>query len=158
MPSGMKSLIVEGWRFIHHSYAVVNQWQLLALRRRSDVSLQISDVPFCSPYWQIQRGLFHARDEEALAALPVAPPGSAAALTLRISYPFDFSPSASQITAVFATSERQSLRHDSFRSSSNLTELRGQPRFRIVTPSNWSARGFLKVGFSPEQILVVPHG
>jgi hypothetical protein len=28
-----KSLIVEGWRFLPHSYAIVNQWQLLALLR-----------------------------------------------------------------------------------------------------------------------------
>jgi hypothetical protein len=30
-----KSLIVEGWRFLPHSYAIVNQWQLLALLRRN---------------------------------------------------------------------------------------------------------------------------
>ncbi len=32
-----KTPIVEGWRFLPHSYAVVHQWQLLALKRRGDV-------------------------------------------------------------------------------------------------------------------------
>src|SRR5674476_10230 len=42
----MKTLCVEGWRFIHHSFAMVNQWQLLSLLKRHDISLSTRDVPF----------------------------------------------------------------------------------------------------------------
>ena len=33
-PSATRHLVVEGWRSICQSYAVINQWQLLAMARR----------------------------------------------------------------------------------------------------------------------------
>jgi hypothetical protein len=51
-----KTLIVEGWRFLPHSYAVVNQWQLLALKRRGDVEIKFVDMPYYNP--RCHAGLF----------------------------------------------------------------------------------------------------
>src|SRR4051812_3629854 len=96
-----KTLIVEGWRFIPHSYAMVNQWQLLALIRRPDVTLKFADAPFYRERWQPQKGLFAPGEERALESIPIAETNERADVTLRISAPFDFSPSTSEQTAVF---------------------------------------------------------
>ena len=41
-----KRLLVEGWRFIPHSYALVAQAHCLSLLRRNDVELRFRDLPF----------------------------------------------------------------------------------------------------------------
>src|SRR5947209_12304465 len=82
-----KRLIVEGWRFLPHSYAIVNQWQLLALLRRN-VALKVVDVPFHRPSWQAEPGLFEPTAERALRSIDVAQPGESADVTLRVRYPF----------------------------------------------------------------------
>jgi hypothetical protein len=103
---GLKSLTVEGWRFLPHSYAIVNQWQLLALRRRH-VDLKVVDVPFYRASWQAQTGLFDPASEQLLHSLKVAQPDENTDVTLRIFAPFTFLPSRSNLTAVFATLEQQ---------------------------------------------------
>src|SRR5260370_33841459 len=105
----IKNLIVEGWRFVAHSYAMVNQWQLLALLRRPDIAVKVADLPFYRKRWQPQDGLFSPTDEQALRSLEIAGPEEGADVTLRISIPFDFSPSRSERTVVFGTSEAQVL-------------------------------------------------
>jgi glycosyltransferase involved in cell wall biosynthesis len=155
---GRKHLIAEGWRFIPHSFAVVNQGQILALLRRGDIRLEIVESPYFSPQWKPQPGLVDKAEEEALKALPVVGADASADVTLRIAYPFDFSLSPSRMTAVFATAEGQVLRRASFCALPDLDRLIGNPRFRLVTPSNWSAQGFATLGFGPDQIRIVPHG
>ena len=44
---------VEGWRFIPHSYAQVNQNQLLHLLKRTDVRVTVQDAPYLKP-WSVQ--------------------------------------------------------------------------------------------------------
>ena len=153
------SLIVEGWRFVPHSYAIVNQWQLLALLRR-DIRLKVVDAPFHRP-WQIQTGLFEPPAEQSLRLLEIARPGESADVTLRISAPFNFSPSASRVTAVFATLEQQLIRKHQLADRREFERIRRGPppaHVKVITPSRWSAEGFYKAGFSKEQVVIVPHG
>jgi len=155
-----KRLIVEGWRFLPHSYAIVNQWQLLALLRRNIV-LKVVDAPFYRPSWQVQAGLFEPSAEQALRSIEVAQPAESADVTLRVFFPYNFSPSRSRLTAIFATLEQQLIRR-SFVSDLREYEqlLRGPPppNVKVVTPSRWSAEGFYRAGFARDQVLVVPHG
>jgi len=156
-----KSLIVEGWRFIAHSYAMVNQWQLLALVRRPDVAVKVVDLPFFRKRWQSQKGLFCPEDEKILQSLETAQPDERAEVTLRISIPFDFSPSRSQRTVVFGTSETQVLREEQFLDPKMFEQLKQAPPppdIRVVTPSRWSAEAYYKAGFRNDQVLIVPHG
>ena len=155
-----KSLIVEGWRFLPHSYAIVNQWQLLALLRRN-IALKVVDVPFYRPSWQTQTGLFEPTAEQALRSIEIAQPAESADVTLRVFYPFTFSPSRSRLTAVFATLEQQLIRKDHLSDLREYEQLgRGPPpaNVKAVTPSQWSAEGFYRAGFDRDQVLVVPHG
>lgn len=154
-----KSLIVEGWRFLPHSYAIVNQWQLLALLRRN-VRLKVVDAPFYRASWQAQPGLFEPDAERSLRALALAQPDDAADVTLRMVAPFTFAPSRSSLTAVFATLEEQVIRRHQMADAHEYEQLRRAPpeRIKVVTPSNWSAEGFYNAGFADDQVLVIPHG
>src|SRR5438045_8123810 len=97
-----KRLIVEGWRFLPHSYAIVNQWQLLALLRRN-IALKVIDKPFYRPSWKVQAGLFEPAAEQALRSIEVAQPAESADVTLRVFDPFPFLSSCSRLTSVFST-------------------------------------------------------
>ncbi len=157
---GRKSLIVEGWRFLPHSYAIVNQWQLLALQRRN-INVKVVDVPFYRAAWQAQTGIFNPASEQALRSLSVAQPDEAADVTLRIFAPFTFSPSRSRLTAVFATLEQQLIQRNQISDPAEYEALRrrGPPSDIIaITPSRWSAQGLYRAGFDPKHVLVIPHG
>jgi glycosyltransferase involved in cell wall biosynthesis len=157
---GAKRLIVEGWRFLPHSYAIVNQWQLLALLRRNIV-LKVVDVPFYRPSWQALAGLFEPSAEQALRSIEIAQPAESADVTLRVFSPFTFLPSRSRLTAVFATLEQQLIRKFQVPDLREYEQLRRGPppaNVKAVTPSQWSAEGFYRAGFARDQVLVVPHG
>ena len=154
-------MIVEGWRFIPHSYALVNQWQLLTLARRADIAVSVVDVPFYRPAWKVQDGLFEPEAEQTLRSIHVADCDAAADITLRMFFPFDFAPSRSRLTAVFGTLERQVIERGQladFRAYDRAKRKPPPETVRAVTPSRWSAEGFYKAGFRPEQVLIVPHG
>lgn len=156
---GQAKLIVEGWRFVPHSYAIVNQWQLLAMLRRN-IPLKVVDAPLYRP-WPMQEGLFERSAEQVLRSLPIAQPDERAELTLRIVAPFTFAPSLSPVTAVFATLEQQLIRRHQMASAEEHARLRGSPpppHVKAVTPSRWSAEGFYRAGFAKERVVVVPHG
>lgn len=148
------AITVEGWRAIPHSYAMVAQWHCLSLLKRRDIRLQFADRPLYRPEWGRMRGVFDAETERRLAAIPA--PSEPAVSTLRLAFPFDFRPAATGTTFVFATCETAvapgqlvpPLAPDAI----DLT------RVRLVTPSDWSRRGFVRWGFPAEAIHVVPHG
>jgi len=155
-----KRLVVEGWRFIAHSYAMVNQWQLLELHRRPDVILKFVELPPYRSKWRAEKGLFTPDEELVLQSLTVAGPDEAADVTFRISLPYDFSLSRSARTTVFATSETQALWRDQFLNPSLYDKLKdGVPKgLSVVTPSRWSAEAYYNAGFPDDQVHIVPHG
>jgi len=157
----VKSLIVEGWRFLPHSYAVVNQWQLLSLSRLGNITLRVRDMPLFHPRWRTQTGLFDEASENVLQSLETAPAGEYADATFRICFPFNFSPTGSGRTAVFGTSENQIIQRIQVSDEETYRQFRRREPpadLIVVTPSRWSAEGFYKCGFGSEQVIVVPHG
>jgi glycosyltransferase involved in cell wall biosynthesis len=93
--------------------------------------------------------------------MPIADPGEGVDVTLRITFPYDFSSSKSRTTAVFGTLEQQMMRTDQLADPAAFDALCKSPSqsdLKIVTPSRWSAEGFYRAGFVPDQVLVVPHG
>jgi glycosyltransferase involved in cell wall biosynthesis len=152
-------LIVEGWRLLPHSYAIVNQWQLLALLRRQ-IHVKVVDVPYYRR-WTPQTGLFDPPAERALRSLEIAGPGETADALLRIFAPFSFTPSTSRVTVVFATLEQQLIRKHHLADFAEYEKLRQAPpaaHVRVLTPSRWSAEGFYRAGFDSRQVIIVPHG
>ena len=51
------SLIVQGWRHIPHSYAIINQFLLLEMLRHPLLEVWHQDAPYLSPDWQPVPGL-----------------------------------------------------------------------------------------------------
>jgi hypothetical protein len=77
----MKTVHIEGWRFAYHSFALVNQWQILSLLHRKDVSLTFADMPFSKGAWKTARGVFDQERENLIASIPVSRSDEARDLT-----------------------------------------------------------------------------
>lgn len=157
MATSQKKLCVEGWRSIYHSYALVNQWQLLALLRRPDIALSTRNVQF-PPHWRPSKGLFDTHEETALSAIPRCDAQDRPDALFRIAFPFDFSLVPGTHKAVFGTAETQTVPMSSFSGPFDLKTLREADSFVVITPSQWSRQGFLRLGLRAEQVRVVPHG
>jgi glycosyltransferase involved in cell wall biosynthesis len=153
-------IIVEGWRFLTHSFAIANQYQLLELLRRSHVQLFHRDMPYFDENWQTQYGLFAPDEEIALRQIPSPPPGQWADVVLRMSLPYNLKPAAAKRTCVFGTTEWgivQKLMLN-LMGVSAFWDAHRNTETRIITPSNWSREGFLRSGADPHRTVVVPHG
>ena len=150
-------MIAEGWRFIPHSYAIIHQWQCLALLRRTDVDLHVRDLPYFNPHWTRTNGLFDTAAENTLKAIPTAGTTDEANATLRITYPYDLSPSRAARTWVFGTAEYGCVSSLHVKGVHGLADMK-QSHCGIITPSRWSAAGFLNAGVDETRLAVVPHG
>ena len=154
LEQGVPRLVIHGWRFIHHSYAIVAQSHALALLRRGDVDLRFVDLPFPTGAWQCSAGIFDAADERRLASLRSPDAGFSAAATLR--YARDFSVPASGRAFVFDTPEFRVLRPGVAR---KLAATAGDAeRIHMLVPSRWAGEAYLRFGIAPERVHVVPHG
>lgn len=150
-------VIVEGWRFIPHSFAIVNEFQCLELLARPGIELFHHDAPFWNPAWTIERGLLPEEMEKALDAIP--PHGDIRAdVVLRMGCPFDFTDSASARTVVFATCEFGRLTPEVVRNHESAASVLARSRAEVITPSTWSREGLVRSGVPPERIHIVPHG
>lgn len=158
MPPATRHLLIEGWRSISQSYAVINQWLQLALARRSDVRLSVRDLPYLNADWARAKTLFEAQDEQALAALPLAAPGEHGDATLRLTAPYDFTLSPRGRTVVFGTSEYRVIPPFYLAGLPDIARLAQEPSFFAWAPSHWSAAGFLRIGLRPEQVAMIPLG
>src|ERR1051326_3059169 len=103
-------LLVEGWRFLPHSYALVAQAHCLCLAARPDIELRFVDLPFFRKSWKRAPASFPPDQERALAALRPPEPSFApeATFTLRPERP-DFRPPKAGRRFAFATAEYRLL-------------------------------------------------
>ncbi len=46
-----KNLLIEGWRGINHSYAMINQYQIRELLKNNKFKIYFKDVPYFDPKW-----------------------------------------------------------------------------------------------------------
>ena len=154
----MKNILVEGWRGINHSYALVNQHQLLELKKLN-VNIFHTDLPYFNKGWNKQTNAngFDELSNQVIRSIP-GPPSTIQRfdITYRISFPYRYYPANSDRLYVFGTAEYQSI--DGLVFNNDLSDSIKNPNVKIVTPSNWSKVGFLKSGFQEDQIEVIPHG
>jgi glycosyltransferase involved in cell wall biosynthesis len=153
-----KKLAIEGWREINHSYAMVNQYQMLALGKLG-INFCHHDLPFFRADWGPQNN-FCGFSEPAIAylnAISACEDKQTIDATYRISYPYRLYPSKGEPLFVFGTSEFQTITYEMVFDDGLKVRNSDRP-LKIITPSNWSKVGFLNAGFRDEQVLVVPHG
>jgi glycosyltransferase involved in cell wall biosynthesis len=152
-----RRLLIEGWRFLPHSYALVAQAHCLCIASRADVDLRFVDLPLYSEAWKPARGIFSPGEEQTLSELR-APEASflpEATFTLRPERP-DFNAPRSGRRFAFGTAEYRVLSEDNaggLRSAAEVADT-----VDVVTPSRWAALAFERFGFPPERVHVVPHG
>jgi len=153
-----RTLLIEGWRGVSQSYAVVNQNQILNLLNVEGLKLFHRDLPFAFD-WNMARNNagFSTKDRDRIMTVPE--PGAAKIdAVYRIASPFRAGESNDQRkTATFMVTElgltetcfvEDSLGSDFFTRDANL----------IVTPSSWARERIIEYGFAPEKVQVVPHG
>lgn len=155
----MATLLVEGWRFLPHSYALVNMHQLAAIARRGGVDLYHRDLPYLDRRWRPTTGTLPAEVEQRVRGLGPPPADAVPDALLRIGVPYDFSPDPSAPrTFTFGTCEFGVAMQMAIRDGRSLKESLAGVSTRIVTPSKWSADGFVRSGAARERVHVVPHG
>ena len=152
------NILIEGWRNINHSYALVNQWQINELIKSSNISFK--DVPFYDENWSSKRNDSGLRDEIKNTINKIQSPSSHIDydITYRISYPFNFDNKFnSKAIFIFATTEYKNLAKADY-TNNNPIKLSKEKNLFIHTPSNWSKDIFLASGFRNDQVVVIPHG
>ena len=152
------NILIEGWRGINHSYALVNQWQIKELIKSSNLSFK--DVPYFNENWSSKKNDSGLKDEIKKIVNGIQPPlkNIKYDITYRISAPFNFeSKFRSEVLFVFGTTEYRDFHKNNY-INGEPDQLSKEENFFIHTPSNWSKKGFLEFGFREDQIVVVPHG
>ena len=161
--SEKQKIVVEGWRNLTHSYAIVNQFQLLELLDRSCVELFHRDLPYLKPSWQAVPGLlegsFEGGSAAKLEAIASPPPDLCADALFRIALPYNLQPGKAKKTCVFCTTEGGIVTQSMLAGMgvASIQEALGQD-VTIVTPSHWSKSGFLRSGVDESRLAVLPHG
>ena len=157
-------LLIEGWRGVNHSFALVNQCQILELLKLPGLQLFHRDLPLAMPHWSpaTHGPGFPAEDLSRIAALR-APQGVAVDCIYRITSPFrsgedcveahgDAVPTISFMVTEMGLTPRSfepgAGHSDRFTRNANL----------IVTPTRWSRERLLEWGYAPDKVHVVTHG
>ncbi len=153
-----KKLLIEGWRGINHSYAMVNQYQLLEFKNRG-IDMHHKDVSFYRTSWNTAKNFcgFDVAAIEKIGSIPRPEKGLVPDVTYRIGFPYNLKPVKNGKLFVFGTAERQILTNEMIPIEDMPSQYKS-PALTIVTPSNWSKIGFLNAGFDEGQVVVVSHG
>ncbi len=154
----MANIVIQGWRFIPHSYSIINQFQCLELLKRPSVNIFQEDLPFFQEDWQSINGIFDKPAETALQTIPQPSSNQQVDAVLRISYPYNLVASSAPKTCVFGTAELGRVTSNMLSTSSSLKEAHSSSDSIIITPSNWSRLGFIHSGADPSRVVIVPHG
>ncbi|MDJ0554618.1 MAG: glycosyltransferase family 4 protein [Microcoleaceae cyanobacterium MO_207.B10] len=153
-------LIIEGWRFLPHSYAIANQFQLLEMLNRPQLQIYHRDMSYVSNNWQPVTGLFPLTAETALRNIPSPSPDLAADATLRMYAPFDLHSSTSNCTAIFGCTEWGIVTKSIIKGMgvTSFAEAHANSDTIIITPSHWSKNGFIRSGAEASRVAVIPLG
>jgi glycosyltransferase involved in cell wall biosynthesis len=157
----MTNLLIEGWRDVSHSFALVNQCQILELLKLDGLRLFHRDMPYAIPHWNpksLDAG-FAPADRDRIASVP-GPEGRPIDCVYRIASPFRAGTGDTEHvrTLSFMVTELGindknfeppgSATSDFFTRDGNL----------IVTPTRWARDRIVEYGFDADKVHVVTHG
>ena len=154
-----KSLLIEGWRTTNHSYALVNQYQIAALRKLRNLRLFHLDMPFCNESLNIHAisSGFSPADRQGIDRL-TTPGAEKVDCAYRIFSPFRaYNETTPRRTVTFIVTEI-GLHDGNFTKGSENPEVFMRNGDRIVTASCWSRDRLVEWGFSGDKIDIIPHG
>lgn len=153
-----KHLLVEGWRGVNHSIALVNQHQLLELVRRPSLRLSHRDRPFAIASWNRQANAsgFLPEDMARIDAIP-EPGDERPDVVLSLSSPIAPVRQDGVRQLTFMVTEL-ALGAKSFEGGAPDRAAYTAGRNLIVTPTNWSRDRLVDFGFDASGIEVISHG
>lgn len=156
MISAKKTLLVRGWTGINHSYAMVNQYQLLELLKDSSIDLRTQEIPLFDGRWtrDLNGSGFTDSEQQQLAQISSSLEQSPAAI-YKISSPSKIS--ASDVREITFLVTELGLDDRNFVVGFDIARYVGQGNV-VVTPSNWSKQRIVDFGFPSEAVFVIPHG
>lgn len=151
-----KSLWIQGWTGINHSYAMVNQYQLLALANIPSIKLLYSELPVQDGRWSKENVGSGFNESERLQLASITPyNGQTASGIYRIHTPNSFSQAECKVITFLVT--EFGLDNKSFVKDANFRSYISAGNI-VVTPSNWSRNRIIDFGFDKDSVFIVPHG
>ncbi len=149
---------VEGWRFINHSYAVVNRNHLRWLMQ--DPRLQVShrEMPLYSANWtnnpsskyppEFAQALSLCSDEQVLEPSD---------WVFRCDFPYRLKRDTQANLLVMVHNEYQFIDASKYLGRS-MAEVLQDPKMFFFTPTRWSARALWEAGVPYHRVLIASHG
>jgi glycosyltransferase involved in cell wall biosynthesis len=155
-----KVLLVEGWRGISHSIALVNQHQVLELLKLQGLKLYHHDLPFAFNHW---RGTpdgsgFSAADCDALNNVAALPDDVVVDCVYRIGAPIRPGDVADQRRTVTFMITELGFGPASFADGAATSDFFTRDENSIVTASEWSRQRLLDHGYAADKVAVIPLG
>jgi len=153
----LKSLVIEGWQGIKHSFASITRFRFLEIIQRKDIVLHPIDalLHFTHRNRSIDDAGFHADDEAMLTDIRALTEGKAE-WQLRISSPANTLLSQhGRRLAVFAGTEC-GLDSPYLSAGTDLARFE-EIGCLVITPLEWSRNGIIDFGFRPETVCSVPN-
>jgi glycosyltransferase involved in cell wall biosynthesis len=160
----MTRVLIEGWRGVNHSFALVNQCQILELLQLPGVQLFHRDLPFAMAHWNsTQHNPGFAPEDAARIAALAEPQGQAVDAVFRLCSPFRTGHDCAEAqggtvpTLTFMVTE-MGLTEKSFEPGTAQSDAFTRGANAIVTPTRWSRDRLLDWGYAPDKVHVVTHG
>ncbi len=155
-----RTMLIEGWRGISHSFGLVNQAQVLELMKIDGLELFHRDLPYAFDHWSRDRmpaGL-PPEDQARLDALPLPPDESAVDCVYRIGAPTRSpAPDDRRKTLTFMTTEL-GLTGQSFAGGRADPGPFTRGDRSVVTTSTWAKARLVDWGLPDDRVAIVPHG
>jgi glycosyltransferase involved in cell wall biosynthesis len=155
----LKKLCIEGWRGVNHSFAMVNQNQILEILKVPGWQVFHRDAPYFRPHWnkvQFASG-FAPQDQARIDALP-DPGDEDLDVCLRIASPVRAATVArARRTCTFMVTEFGPIEAN-FEPPTLRPQQLTQGEDLVVTPSRWARDRLVEWGFPADKVHVVPHG
>ena len=154
----MKRILIEGWRGINTSVAMVNQYQLIELLKLDGLELVHRDMPFFYPSWNAVDNApgFSAEDQARIAAIPPPVEGSYDVI-YSVFAPFHRTSMKASKNITYMITEF-GLRPQNFAPGDCEIDFYTRDNNCIVVPSNWVKMKMEEFGFPANKVHLVPHG
>lgn len=151
----MPSVVIEGWRFLPHSYSLWAMYLALELSKRPGIDVYFLDAPVPEARWTPDRTVLPEAQVARIASIPAPPPGLRPDLLARIVFPYDFSPSPAARTLVFGTAEYGIVPNNFVKGALPISKAVADSGHTAVTCTRWSQQGFLRSGVKSKQMAMV---
>lgn len=154
----MKRVLIEGWRGLSQSLAMVNHYQLLELVKSPSLLLYCSDLPYILSRWSTGENApgFSAEHWTSITSIP-ASTDEAYDTVYRVAYPYERSKARAKRIVTFMVTEF-GLASDNFATGNCNVDTFCTGDNSIVTPSRWSRMKLLEYGYPEEKVHLIPHG